>query len=105
MTTPSLFTHNPSMNRRDVEKALNVSEHGVTLLRKEGRLSPVKIGGRLIYPRWQVAAILGLVDPDVAAAEGARQAASKALHVGATPVVASAVRSRDSMRSPEEAAS
>jgi hypothetical protein len=93
------------MNRRDVEEALDVSEHGVTLLRKEGRLSPVRIGGRLIYPRWQVAAILGLVDPDVAAAEGARRQAAEALDVGTTPVVASAVPLHDSMRSPEEAAS
>lgn len=76
MTLPearNLIDQPPGMSAPQVEAALGISEHGRRQLEADKNLTPVLIGRRKVYPRHQVFTLLGMVDPDVAAAEAARE--------------------------------
>lgn len=70
----SLIDHPPGMTAIQVHQALGISEHTRRQLVDDGVLVPVAVGRRKLYPRWQVFELLGMVDPDVAAAQAVRDA-------------------------------
>jgi hypothetical protein len=101
---PNLYEYGPALRQIDVQRILDVSEHGVRQLRVEGRLSPIKVGSRLVFPRWQIFKLLGLVDPDVAVARAAAEVAAEQVVTNGetTPSgMLSAVPSHDPVELPE----
>ncbi len=61
------------MTAAQIEEALSLTEHSRRQLESDGVLVPVVVGRKKVYPRWQAFDLLGLVDPDMAAADAARE--------------------------------
>ncbi len=83
----SLTSYPPGLTASQVHEATGLTEHSRRQVERDGLLTPLSIGAKRIYPRHQVFALLGMVDPDVAAADAARELVLSELGRSEAPTV------------------